>query len=70
MENTQYYVSKIANPIVTENLEKKILRLTKKSISFPNKLSAVLLKNAKRGVKEVVKGIRKGQKGYYFQLIA
>jgi len=47
-------LSIIANPLAGPKLSKKVLRLTKK---------AAKEKHVKRGVKEVVKAIRKGQKG-------
>lgn len=53
-QETQLYVSPIANPIAPPKLEKKILKLTKKQVKS---------KNIKRGVKEVVKAIRKGATG-------
>ncbi|KAL4466478.1 hypothetical protein ABPG72_016619 [Tetrahymena utriculariae] len=53
-QETQLYVSPIANPIAPAKLEKKILKLTKKQVKT---------KNIKRGVKEVVKAIRKGATG-------
>mmetsp|Transcript_38316 Transcript_38316/g.44644 ORF Transcript_38316/g.44644 Transcript_38316/m.44644 type:complete len:138 (+) Transcript_38316:70-483(+) len=54
VEEEQFYVSPIATPMASENMTKKLLKLTRKSIAS---------KHIKRGVKEVVKAIRKGFKG-------
>jgi H/ACA ribonucleoprotein complex subunit 2 len=48
------YVSVIAHPLADEKLCKKVLKLSKK---------AAKRKQIKRGVKEVVKAIRKNVKG-------
>ncbi|KAG0568041.1 hypothetical protein M758_7G179300 [Ceratodon purpureus] len=48
-------VSPIAKPLAGKKLTKKTLKVVKKAASS---------KQLKRGVKEVVKAIRKGQKGY------
>ncbi|KAJ3103039.1 snoRNA-binding protein [Phlyctochytrium bullatum] len=47
-------VSKIAHPLASKKMTKKILKTVRK---------ASKAKNVKRGVKEVVKGLRKGSKG-------
>ncbi|EQC32142.1 hypothetical protein SDRG_10337 [Saprolegnia diclina VS20] len=48
------HVSIIANPLANKKLTKKVYKLIKKSTK---------VKCTKRGVKEVVKAIRKGEKG-------
>ncbi|OQR98345.1 ribosomal protein L7Ae/L30e/S12e/Gadd4 [Thraustotheca clavata] len=48
------HVSVIANPLANKKLTKKVYKLIKKSTK---------VKCTKRGVKEVVKAIRKGEKG-------
>ena len=48
-------LSPIANPLAGEHLTKKLLKLVKRSAKVKNAL--------KRGVKEVVKSVRKDQKG-------
>ena len=45
----------IASPLASEKLCKKLFKVVKKAIKG---------KHVKRGVKEVVKAIRKGSKGY------
>eukprot|EP01017_Pseudomicrothorax_dubius_P025923 TRINITY_DN2849_c0_g1_i2.p1 TRINITY_DN2849_c0_g1~~TRINITY_DN2849_c0_g1_i2.p1 ORF type:complete len:142 (+),score=39.18 TRINITY_DN2849_c0_g1_i2:127-552(+) len=52
--DSQFYVNEIATPMANEKNHKKILRLTKKMLKA---------KLVKRGVKEVVKAIRKKTKG-------
>ena len=51
---TRLFVSPIADPMATDKLTKKLLKLTKKGMKD---------KLVKRGVKETVKAVRKGQKG-------
>ncbi|KRX03350.1 hypothetical protein PPERSA_05708 [Pseudocohnilembus persalinus] len=53
-QELQFYQSPIANPLASEKLQIKLLKLTKKFVKS---------KQIKRGVKEVVKGIRKGFTG-------
>eukprot|EP00287_Rhodomonas_sp_CCMP768_P008393 CAMPEP_0196726918 /NCGR_PEP_ID=MMETSP1091-20130531/8030_1 /TAXON_ID=302021 /ORGANISM="Rhodomonas sp., Strain CCMP768" /LENGTH=146 /DNA_ID=CAMNT_0042069421 /DNA_START=33 /DNA_END=473 /DNA_ORIENTATION=- len=53
-EETMVVVSPIANPLAKDKLVKKILKLVK---------AASKEKNVRRGVKEVVKAVRKGEKG-------
>eukprot|EP00271_Cylindrocystis_brebissonii_P014461 TRINITY_DN35803_c0_g1_i1.p1 TRINITY_DN35803_c0_g1~~TRINITY_DN35803_c0_g1_i1.p1 ORF type:complete len:161 (+),score=53.04 TRINITY_DN35803_c0_g1_i1:192-674(+) len=48
------FLSPIASPLVTKKLNKKALKMVKKASAG---------KQLKRGVKEVVKALRKGQKG-------
>ena len=48
------HVSVIANPLANKKMTKKVYKLIKKSTKC---------KATKRGVKEVVKALRKGQKG-------
>eukprot|EP00298_Acanthocystis_sp_HF-20_P018914 c22070_g1_i1.p1 GENE.c22070_g1_i1~~c22070_g1_i1.p1 ORF type:complete len:178 (+),score=69.16 c22070_g1_i1:35-535(+) len=48
------YISEIASPLATEKLTKKCFKLVKKSSK---------IKKTRRGVKEVVKAIRKSEKG-------
>jgi len=48
------HLAPIAKPLVTKKLNKKVLKLVRK---------AAKTKQLKRGVKEVVKALRKGQKG-------
>jgi len=54
VDRENLYISPIAEPIAGEQLEDKLLKLTKKLMKN---------KNVKRGVKEVGKSIRKGAKG-------
>ena len=51
---TRLFVSPIADPLASEKLTKKLLKLTKKGMKD---------KLVKRGVKETVKAVRKGGKG-------
>jgi len=51
------HVSPIANPLANKKLAKKCLKLVKK---------AATIKSVRRGVKEVVKAVRKGEKGVMF----
>ena len=53
-EQEQYYLSPIANPLASEPLTHKVLKLTR----HLNRE-----KQLKRGVKDVVKAIKKGSKG-------
>ena len=53
-ETVPTYVSPIAKPLANKSLEKKVLKLIKK---------AAKAKCTRRGVKEVVKSIRKNEKG-------
>lgn len=53
-EEEKFYLSPIANPLAGDTLRNKILKLAR----HLNRE-----KNLKRGVKDVVKGIRKGAKG-------
>ena len=53
-EQEQYYLSPIANPLASEPLAHKVLKLTR----HLNRE-----KQLKRGVKDVVKAIKKGSKG-------
>lgn len=53
-EDRKKYISIIAKPLADEKLCKKVLKLSKK---------AAKRKQIKRGVKEVVKAIRKNTKG-------
>lgn len=48
------YLAPIAKPLVSKKLNKRVLKVVKK---------AAKTKQLKRGVKEVVKALRKGQKG-------
>eukprot|EP00695_Tsukubamonas_globosa_P000898 TRINITY_DN183_c0_g1_i1.p1 TRINITY_DN183_c0_g1~~TRINITY_DN183_c0_g1_i1.p1 ORF type:complete len:151 (+),score=91.85 TRINITY_DN183_c0_g1_i1:53-454(+) len=48
------FLSPIAKPLANDKLNKKVLKTVKK---------ATKVKNVRRGVKEVVKAIRKGEKG-------
>lgn len=73
MTDTPLYLSPIASPLADEKLADKLLKLTKKgacgcartrmAASSPRGPAAAKAKFLKRGVKEVVKGIRKGDKG-------
>ena len=51
---TRLFVSPIADPMANDKMTKKLLKLTKKGMKD---------KLVKRGVKETVKAVRKGQKG-------
>ena len=51
---TRLFVSPIADPLASDKLSKKLLKLIKKGMSD---------KLVKRGVKETVKAVRKGQTG-------
>ena len=51
---TRLFVSPIADPLASDKLSKKLLKLTKRGMKD---------KLVKRGVKETVKAVRKGQKG-------
>eukprot|EP00330_Aristerostoma_sp_ATCC50986_P000896 CAMPEP_0114577806 /NCGR_PEP_ID=MMETSP0125-20121206/2424_1 /TAXON_ID=485358 ORGANISM="Aristerostoma sp., Strain ATCC 50986" /NCGR_SAMPLE_ID=MMETSP0125 /ASSEMBLY_ACC=CAM_ASM_000245 /LENGTH=116 /DNA_ID=CAMNT_0001767401 /DNA_START=27 /DNA_END=377 /DNA_ORIENTATION=+ len=53
-DQEEFYVNPIAEPVATDKLRKKILKLTRKLLQE---------KLIKRGVKEVVKALRKGAKG-------
>lgn len=53
-ENEEYYVTPIANPLSNDTLRNKILKLVR-HLNRDKKL--------RRGVKDVVKAIRKGAKG-------
>ena len=53
-ENENYYVSPIANPLADEGLRGKLLKLTRRLNRE---------KRLRRGVKDVVKAVRKGAKG-------
>ena len=53
-ENEEYYVTPIANPLSNDTLRNKILKLVR-HLNRQKKL--------RRGVKDVVKAIRKGAKG-------
>ncbi|OAO14034.1 H/ACA ribonucleoprotein complex subunit 2-like protein [Blastocystis sp. ATCC 50177/Nand II] len=53
-DSAPLYVSPIAKPLANKSLEKKVLKLVKK---------AAKAKCTRRGVKEVVKSIRKNEKG-------
>ena len=53
-DSAPLYVSPIAKPLANKSLEKKVLNLVKK---------AAKAKCTRRGVKEVVKSIRKNEKG-------
>jgi len=53
-EEQTFYVSPIADPIASDALRKKILKITRKLLKE---------KQVKRGVKEVVKALRKNMKG-------
>jgi len=64
-------VSAIASPLASRKLTKKVLKAVKKGIAAPYWFFQVLKiaaaaksKHLKRGVKEVVKAVRKGEKGY------
>mmetsp|Transcript_36245 Transcript_36245/g.26898 ORF Transcript_36245/g.26898 Transcript_36245/m.26898 type:complete len:142 (+) Transcript_36245:36-461(+) len=52
---TTLFVSPIAEPLASEKLQKKLLKITKKALKG---------KMVRRGVKETVKAIRKDQKGF------
>ena len=52
--NEQLFVSPIAEPLASEKLDKKLIKLVKKGMKE---------KIVKRGVKETVKAVRKGKKG-------
>jgi H/ACA ribonucleoprotein complex subunit 2 len=69
--NTQN-LAPIAHPLAGKKLMKKILKTVKKGTDFnlshiSHFLLATKAKHVKRGVKEVVKGLRKGEKGYVLQ---
>mmetsp|Transcript_19837 Transcript_19837/g.18874 ORF Transcript_19837/g.18874 Transcript_19837/m.18874 type:complete len:131 (-) Transcript_19837:78-470(-) len=53
-EENKLFVSPIADPLASENMQKKLLKITKKAMKS---------KLVKRGVKETVKAIRKDTKG-------
>jgi H/ACA ribonucleoprotein complex subunit 2 len=53
------YVSPIASPMADPDLSKKLLKAIKKGTEG---------KHCRRGMKEVVKALRKGEKGYLFLL--
>ena len=55
-------VNAISNPLASKKLGKKILKVIKKGNSTLL-MQATKAKSIKRGVKEVVKGLRKGAKG-------
>merc|ERR1712083_1234426 len=57
MGQKSLYTSPIAQPLITDKLLSRSLKLLKKSVTE---------KKAKRGVPEVTKAIRKGQKGIVF----
>lgn len=69
-DSAPLYVSPIAKPLANKSLEKKVLKLVKKgrevvcasSVSHPVFIAAKA-KCTRRGVKEVVKSIRKNEKG-------
>ncbi len=54
MEDTNLFVSPIADPLASDKLSKRLLKLIKKGMKD---------KLVKRGVKETVKAVRKDQKG-------
>ena len=56
-QNENLYVSPIADPLMAGKLYSKTLKLVRKASEA---------KAIRRGVPEVVKAIRKGQKGYVF----
>lgn len=55
-------VSVISQPLAPKKLGKKILKVIKKG-KMSCIMQATKAKSVKRGVKEVVKGLRKGAKG-------
>jgi H/ACA ribonucleoprotein complex subunit 2 len=55
-------VTAISSPLAPKKLGKKILKVIKKGTSTLL-MQATKAKSIKRGVKEVVKGLRKGAKG-------
>jgi len=65
-------LSPLAHPLAQRKLVKKLHKTIKKGPSIPCFLTSGTLirataskaRQVKRGVKEVVKGIRKGEKGY------
>lgn len=74
MTDTPLYLSPITSPLADEKLAEKLLKLTKKGARCCTRTrmagpptghtpAAAKAKFLKRGVKEVVKGIRKGDKG-------
>lgn len=56
VENVPGSLAVIARPLADQKLQKRVLKLIKKSAKD---------KTLKRGVKEVVKAIRKSHKGYF-----
>ena len=54
---SRLFVSPIADPMASDKMCKKLLKLIKKSMKT---------KSVRRGVKETVKGIKKDNKGYIF----
>lgn len=55
MQDSNLYVSPIADPLMAGKLYAKTLKLVRKASEA---------KTIRRGVPEVIKAIRKGQKGY------
>lgn len=69
------FVSPIAKPLAGKSLEKKVLKVVKKGrivlslwVRFLTACVAAKAKCTRRGVKEVVKSIRKNEKGYSLRL--
>ena len=67
------FVSPIAKPLAGKSLEKKVLKVVKKGrialdlwVRFLTLCVAAKAKCTRRGVKEVVKSIRKNEKGFAF----
>merc|ERR1712039_572018 len=57
VEHKSLYISPIANPIITDKLLGRSMKLLKKAVSE---------KKTRRGVPECVKAVRKGQQGICF----
>mmetsp|Transcript_30043 Transcript_30043/g.21797 ORF Transcript_30043/g.21797 Transcript_30043/m.21797 type:complete len:141 (+) Transcript_30043:39-461(+) len=53
-EDTRLFVSPIAEPLASDKMQKKLIKLVKKAMKE---------KKVRRGVKETVKAVRKGAKG-------
>lgn len=76
VDDEDFYESRLpaqapfAKPLAPKKLNKKVLKTIKKGTLYPSTFRPLLIslasqsKEIRRGVKEVVKALRKGEKGY------
>lgn len=69
---TTHFISPIAQPLLSDKLLDRALRLLKKAVGYEQSMkettqgSKTSVRQLKRGVAEVTKAVRKGQKGIVF----